>query len=585
MLNNSASTTTFGGSAYAWPTSGQSSNYVLTTNGTSTLSWNDPNVLAASTIFWNQTNGLLFPKNSTVDVTIGGQATSSAKFAFLNVAAGTPTASVSAGAAGATYITAGGVIATTAKQSLTLGDSNTGNIQFYSASNSLTSAGNLTLAGTISLPNTNTLTGVSSYVNVNNGIGFGSTTGAPTYYINNLGTGNLNALTLAGNLTLNGNVASHLIPSATTTYDLGSTTRYWQNAYLQNLYVSGNYSGFWQRFNGALSPTNITDDLLVGGTATPSASTTNYFQVLGTGSTQGDATTSGVLTLGTNRTTATIATQRMIPLTIGSSTTGPIQLSPKGTTGLFVDATGQVGVGTTSPGASLDVAGNLLINNGGTIDTRSAGTFTLGGTTQTGLTVGRTGTTTSLTGSNVTAGGIGYGAGNILTFTTAGSSGQALLSGAAGAPHLGDAGHDLRRYRTELVCSGPGERPLLLRHRRHDDAGPRHERLRPLHPGSRSQPCLDRFLRRRYQLLVPGQWQPVPRQRHRGPPGGRHSHNQCEICLPQRGLRHPTASVSAGAAGATYMTAGGVIASTAKQSSHSGTPTPATSTFTRQAMC
>ncbi|MEK7119445.1 MAG: hypothetical protein AAB889_02890, partial [Patescibacteria group bacterium] len=337
VLNNSASTTTFGGSAYAWPTSGQSSNYVLTTNGTSTLSWNDPNVLAASTIFWNQTNGLLFPKNSTVDVTIGGQATSSAKFAFLNVAAGTPTASVSAGAAGATYITAGGVIATTAKQSLTLGDSNTGNIQFYSASNSLTSAGNLTLAGTISLPNTNTLTGVSSYVNVNNGIGFGSTTGAPTYYINNLGTGNLNALTLAGNLTLNGNVASHLIPSATTTYDLGSTTRYWQNAYLQNLYVSGNYSGFWQRFNGALSPTNITDDLLVGATATPSASTTNYFQVLGTGSTQGDATTSGVLTLGTNRSTATIGTQRMIPLTLGSSTTGPIQLSPKGTTGLFVD--------------------------------------------------------------------------------------------------------------------------------------------------------------------------------------------------------------------------------------------------------
>ncbi|MEK7458020.1 MAG: hypothetical protein AAB612_00830, partial [Patescibacteria group bacterium] len=45
------------------------------------------------TSYWNQTSGLLFPNNSTVDVAIGGQATSSAKFAFLNVNSGTPTLS------------------------------------------------------------------------------------------------------------------------------------------------------------------------------------------------------------------------------------------------------------------------------------------------------------------------------------------------------------------------------------------------------------------------------------------------------------------------------------------------------------
>src|SRR5207245_8624300 len=54
---------------------------------------------------------------------VGSTASSSAKFAVLNVSSGTPTASVSAGTAGAASLTATGVLATTAKQTLSLGRS------------------------------------------------------------------------------------------------------------------------------------------------------------------------------------------------------------------------------------------------------------------------------------------------------------------------------------------------------------------------------------------------------------------------------------------------------------------------------
>src|SRR5258706_10191369 len=54
--------------------------------------------------------------------------TNYARFAVINVAGGTPTASVSAGTAGGAFFDATGNIQTTAKQSLTLGGGNTGNL-------------------------------------------------------------------------------------------------------------------------------------------------------------------------------------------------------------------------------------------------------------------------------------------------------------------------------------------------------------------------------------------------------------------------------------------------------------------------
>ncbi|MDO8336620.1 MAG: hypothetical protein Q7T74_07670, partial [Candidatus Saccharibacteria bacterium] len=74
-------------------------------------------------------NGLLSPTNSTVDFAIGGNATTSAKFAITGVAAGTPTATISAGTGNnAAFLTGSGILGTTNAQTLTLGNSTTGDI-------------------------------------------------------------------------------------------------------------------------------------------------------------------------------------------------------------------------------------------------------------------------------------------------------------------------------------------------------------------------------------------------------------------------------------------------------------------------
>ncbi|MCJ7829466.1 FG-GAP-like repeat-containing protein, partial [Patescibacteria group bacterium] len=82
---------------------------------------------------------------------------------------------------------------------------------------------------------------------------------------------------------------------------------------------------------------------------------------------------------------------------------------------------GSLGIGTTEPGAELDVVGDILVQGGGTIDTRAAGTLTIGGTTQTGLTLGRSGQSTTL-------------AGNVQGFTLAGN-----ITG-SGTPNITDIG-------------------------------------------------------------------------------------------------------------------------------------------------
>ncbi|MEO8581627.1 MAG: site-specific integrase [Patescibacteria group bacterium] len=97
---------------------------------------------------WTIANGAHYPVNETLDLLIGGTSTASAKFAIINVDSGTPTASLSAGAAGGAYLTATGVLQTTADQTLTLGGTTTGDISFLP----LNGAGNITAdLGTTSL--------------------------------------------------------------------------------------------------------------------------------------------------------------------------------------------------------------------------------------------------------------------------------------------------------------------------------------------------------------------------------------------------------------------------------------------------
>jgi len=79
--------------------------------------------------YWQENGGAVSPFNITDDLLLGSTASGSAKFAFKNVAGGTPTASISAVTTpSALSLDANGNIFTTGKQSLTLGAASTGNI-------------------------------------------------------------------------------------------------------------------------------------------------------------------------------------------------------------------------------------------------------------------------------------------------------------------------------------------------------------------------------------------------------------------------------------------------------------------------
>ncbi|HET7713898.1 MAG TPA: hypothetical protein VFK94_06690, partial [Patescibacteria group bacterium] len=81
--------------------------------------------------FWQYSSsaGIVANGNLTTDFLLGGTATSSAKFAVINVAGGTPTASISAGTTdNAAFLTGTGNLATTNRQTLTLGGTATGDI-------------------------------------------------------------------------------------------------------------------------------------------------------------------------------------------------------------------------------------------------------------------------------------------------------------------------------------------------------------------------------------------------------------------------------------------------------------------------
>ncbi len=66
------------------------SGYVLTTKGTgANPEWVDPSVITSTYTYWNQDFGALFPKNNTVDLLVGGESTTSAKFAVTGINDGT----------------------------------------------------------------------------------------------------------------------------------------------------------------------------------------------------------------------------------------------------------------------------------------------------------------------------------------------------------------------------------------------------------------------------------------------------------------------------------------------------------------
>ena len=125
---------------------------------------------------------------------------------------------------------------------------------------------------------------------------------------------------------------------------------------------------------------------------------------------------------------------------LGTNDSQNLQFETADSVKMTILTSGNVGINDTNPAERLVVGGNIRLQAGGDIDTSAAGTLTFGGTTQTGLTMGRIGAATNLRGSNFTNGGLAYGASNQLTFTSAGTAGMAVISGGAGAPTFGTLG-------------------------------------------------------------------------------------------------------------------------------------------------
>ncbi len=185
-----------------------------------------------------------------------------------------------------------------------------------------------TTATTFNFANATTTTlnvgGAATSVSV--GASTGTTTVNNSLTVTKLATFNAGVTTPSGqSLTVSGNVASNLVPSSNNTYNLGSSSNYWNNGYITNLFSasSATTSGFFQRNIGAIAPLNISDDFLVAGSSTKSA----LFQIFGL---TGNATTSGTFTFNT---TGNITTTKNQTLTLGGNTTGNIVLSPLNGTG------------------------------------------------------------------------------------------------------------------------------------------------------------------------------------------------------------------------------------------------------------
>jgi len=194
-------------------------------------------------------------------------------------------------------------------------------------------------------------------------------------------TGNANV----GNLNITGIVTGNLIPSADVTYDLGNSTRKWNN-----LYLAGNtlYLGSLtiQDISGALTTTqlSITGNSNVGNLGTSG-------QIIATGNiTAGNLVTSGSLSTTGNANVGNLGASGQIIIT-GNITGGNIE-----TTGTLVAAgnanVGNLGV-TGVIAATLSATGNANVGNLGT-----SGLIVASG---------------NITGANIVTGGLISATGNI----------------------------------------------------------------------------------------------------------------------------------------------------------------------------
>ncbi|MDE2589282.1 MAG: hypothetical protein KGL95_06415, partial [Patescibacteria group bacterium] len=228
-------------------------------------------------------------------------------------------------------------------------------------------------AGTISTGNNNNFTitpnGTGNIIltsTATSGVRVGSSSNTPavlsvsggigsnaSFIVNNVNNGDLFTASSSGTteftIANNGTIKNSLLPNVTNTYDLGSSSLQWNNVYANNIYSNGvQLSQLFQLNSGALSPFNITNDLLLGGTAT---STAKFAFInnsgAGTPTASISAQTAGgpALSIAAN---GAIQTYDNAPLTLGGGSTGIIN---------FYNTNN-----TLTPGGALTIAGNLTAN-------------------------------------------------------------------------------------------------------------------------------------------------------------------------------------------------------------------------------